>query len=386
MEVLAINPRPSVLFVDDDPSVLANVRRGLWREPLEVLTAPSATAALAILRERSIDVVVSDEKMPGMGGAELLTVVRQLHPEVCRVLLSGQADVDAALRAINEARVFRFLTKPCPPQDLASCITEALAAREQRRELERGFHDARKANQARAALLAEALPKLWIAIQPIVHAHGGALYAYEALARCDHPGIGGPMALFDLAEEQDAVVAVERVLRTRVGELLRTLPPEIPLFVNTHPRALDDDEFYDERNPLVAHAPRVVLELIERETITGDERLAARIASLRAHGFRVAIDDLGAGYNGLNAFAELSPDIVKFDMALCREVVRGGVRARLVAAVAEVCRDLGILTVAEGIETDEQARAMTDFGCDLLQGYLFGHPKRPTRELRLISG
>ena len=122
------------------------------------------------------------------------------------------------------------------------------------------------------------------------------------------------------------------------------------------------------------------------ETITGDDRLAARIASLRAHGFRVAIDDLGAGYNGLNAFAELSPDIVKFDMALCREVVRGGVRARLVAAVAEVCRDLGILTVAEGIETDEQARAMTDFGCDLLQGYLFGHPKRPTRELRLISG
>ena len=63
-----------------------------------------------------------------------------------------------------------------------------------------------------------------------------------------------------------------------------------------------------------------------------------------------------------------------------------GSKQGLVAAVAEVCRDLGILTVAEGIETERQAQVMTELGCDLLQGYYFGRPKRPTRELRLIGG
>ncbi len=386
MELLAAQIRPSVLFVDDDPGVLANLRRGLWREPLEILTASSARAALELLRQREVDVVVSDEKMPEMGGAEFLTLVRQLHPETCRVLLSGQADVDAALRAINDARVFRFLTKPCPPADLAGCIGEALAAREQRRRLEGDLDQKRRSHAAREQLLAEALPQLWIAVQPIVRASSGALFAYEALARCEHPAIDGPATLLDLAEQHGAVLAVERVIRQRIDELLRTLPPMVPLFVNMHPRTLADEEFYDARNPLVAHAPRVVLELIEREHVHDDGALAERIASLRAHGFRVAIDDLGAGYNGLNAFAQLSPDIVKFDMALCRDAVHGGVRGRLVAAVAEVCRDLGILTVAEGIETERQAQVMTELGCDLLQGYYFGRPKRPTRELRLIGG
>ncbi|MBX7081264.1 MAG: EAL domain-containing protein [Nannocystaceae bacterium] len=386
MELLAAQIRPSVLFVDDDPGVLANLRRGLWREPLEILTASSARAALELLHQREVDVVVSDEKMPEMGGAEFLTLVRQLHPETCRVLLSGQADVDAALRAINDARVFRFLTKPCPPADLAGCIGEALAAREQRRRLEGDLDEKRRSHAAREQLLAEALPQLWIAVQPIVRAQSGALFAYEALARCEHPAIDGPTRLLDLAEQHGAVLAVERVIRQRIDELLRTLPPEVPLFVNMHPRTLADEEFYDARNPLVAHASRVVLELIEREHVHDDGGLADRIATLRAHGFRVAIDDLGAGYNGLNAFAQLSPDIVKFDMALCRDAVHGGVRGRLVAAVAEVCRDLGILTVAEGIETERQAQVMTELGCDLLQGYYFGRPKRPTRELRLIGG
>lgn len=386
MELLAAQIRPSVLFVDDDPGVLANLRRGLWREPLEILTASSARAALELLHQREVDVVVSDEKMPEMGGAEFLTLVRQLHPETCRVLLSGQADVDAALRAINDARVFRFLTKPCPPADLAGCIGEALAAREQRRRLEGDLDEKRRSHAAREQLLAEALPQLWIAVQPIVRAQSGTLFAYEALARCEHPAIDGPTRLLDLAEQHGAVLAVERVIRQRIDELLRTLPPEVPLFVNMHPRTLADEEFYDARNPLVAHASRVVLELIEREHVHDDGGLADRIATLRAHGFRVAIDDLGAGYNGLNAFAQLSPDIVKFDMALCRDAVHGGVRGRLVAAVAEVCRDLGILTVAEGIETERQAQVMTELGCDLLQGYYFGRPKRPTRELRLIGG
>jgi EAL domain-containing protein (putative c-di-GMP-specific phosphodiesterase class I) len=365
--------RPRVLFVDDDASVLDNVRRSLWREPFDVFTAGSGQAALELLATQLVDVVVSDEKMPGMGGAELLTRVRELHPDVCRILLSGQADVDAALRAINEARVFRFLTKPCPPPALASCIWEALRAREERRAAEQAAARIEaRADQRR--LLSLALRRTWIVVQPIVHAQSRELYAYEALARCDHPEIAGPIQLFDLAEELDAVEEIEAVLRERVAELLRTLPDSTRLFVNTHPRALAGPEFYAPTNPLLPFADRIVLEIIEREEAGPSGELAERVAKLRARGFRIALDDLGAGYNGLNAFAEVRPDIVKFDMNLVRDMVKSATSLRLVATMIELCRDLGVMTVGEGVETEEQGELLRALACDLLQGYRFGRP------------
>lgn len=373
MTETCIERRPRVLFVDDDPSVLGNVRRSLWREPLEVLTAGSGAAALDLLAETEIDVVVSDEKMPQMGGAELLTQVRERHPDACRILLTGQADIDAAIRAINEARVFRFLTKPCPPPMLASCIWDALRAREERRAAEQAAAQI-EALADRRRLFATALHMTWIVVQPIVHAQSRDLFAYEALARCDHPEIEGPLHLFALAEELDAVHQLERVLHARVAELLRTLPETVQLFVNTHPRTLGDPEFFAAHNPLVPFAARIVLELTEREGIAQCDDLPGRLAALRARGFRIALDDLGAGYNGLNAFAEISPDVVKFDMNLVHEIERSPTSLRLLATMIELCRELGILTVGEGCETEQQCELLRGLRCDLLQGYRLGRP------------
>ncbi len=385
MQACTETKRPTVLFVDDDPSVLANLRRGLWREPLEVLTADGPGAALDLLRQREVDVVVSDEQMPYMSGSELLTVVRGLHPQVCRILLSGHADVDSALRAINDARVFRFLVKPCPPREIATCIFDALEAREHRRSLEREAGQKQRESEARTRQLSEVVPTVWLAIQPIVHASSGELFAYETLARCEHPEVRTPLALLDLAERSGAVIEVERMLRLRMAELLRTLPSDVLLFVNVHPLSLGDPEFFDTRNPLVPHADRVVLEIIERDEIPEGVPVRDRVAALREFGFRVAIDDLGAGYNGLNTLTDVVPDIVKFDMALVRGVETSPMKARLLAALIDTCTDMGILTVAEGIETSSQRDAMRALGCDLLQGYLFGQPKRPTRELRRVG-
>ncbi len=374
--------RPCVLFVDDDPSVLANLRRGLWREPLDVVTAGGPDVALAVLHDRDVDVVVSDEQMPGMPGSELLSIVRHLYPEVCRILLGGHADVEGALRAINDARVFRFLTKPCPIAEIAGCITDALAARQQRRALERSAGDLRRESAERVRLLSGVMPTVWLAIQPIVHAVSGELFAYETLARCDHREIRTPVALFELAEQADAVIAVERMLRLRMAELLRTLPSEVLMFVNIHPQSLADPEFYDDRNPLIPFASRLVLEIIERQEVPGGATTIQSLRTLRDLGFRVAIDDLGAGYNGLTTFTQVAPDIVKFDMALVRGLDASPIKVRLLSALVELCAELGIITVAEGIETTAERDVMRGLGCDLLQGYLFGQPKRPTRELR----
>jgi len=117
--------RPRVLCVDDDQSVLDGLSRTLRRRfRLEVVTDPLAALGLAGGPE-PFAVVVSDMRMPGMDGAAFLARVRVLSPNSVRILLTGHADVESAIAAINGGQIFRFLTKPCEPKDLIACLTLA---------------------------------------------------------------------------------------------------------------------------------------------------------------------------------------------------------------------------------------------------------------------
>jgi response regulator RpfG family c-di-GMP phosphodiesterase len=114
-----------ILLVDDEPFVLEGLRRQLTRE-YDVSTATGGAAALEMLAgDPPIAVILSDLRMPGMNGVELLTAARDASPDTVRMLLTGNADLDAALGAVNQGEVFRFLTKPCPPQILFPAIASA---------------------------------------------------------------------------------------------------------------------------------------------------------------------------------------------------------------------------------------------------------------------
>src|SRR5262249_10873481 len=102
-----------------------------------------------------------------------------------------------------------------------------------------------------------------------------------------------------------------------------------------------------------------------------------RIAELRRMGFRIALDDLGAGYAGLSSFAQLEPEVVKLDMSLVRDVDRAATKQKLIRSFAELCKDMGILVIAEGCEAKARRTALLEFGCDLLQGHLFARPAQP---------
>jgi CheY-like chemotaxis protein len=118
--------RFKVLCVDDEPRVLDSLRRHL-QDKYEVLTAASGAAALDVLQQhRDLAVVISDMRMPEMDGATFLRHTRVLRPSAVRVLLTGQADMAAAIKAINEGQIFRFLTKPCAPDQFLSMIAEAM--------------------------------------------------------------------------------------------------------------------------------------------------------------------------------------------------------------------------------------------------------------------
>jgi DNA-binding NtrC family response regulator len=118
--------QPVVLLLDDEPNVTAGLKRTLRSEPWNIFTAATTGGAFDILSREAVDVVVSDERMPGMSGSQFLSEVRKKYPHTIRMILSGQADLEAAVRAINEGEVYRFLLKPCNPADLRITIRQAL--------------------------------------------------------------------------------------------------------------------------------------------------------------------------------------------------------------------------------------------------------------------
>ncbi len=111
---MGVTARPRVLFVDDEPDLLAGMARNLRSEHFEVTTAPGGDAALELMRGAGpFAVIVSDLRMPGMDGATLLRITHELFPDTVRVLFTGQPDMDRAIAAVNEGAIFRFMTKPC---------------------------------------------------------------------------------------------------------------------------------------------------------------------------------------------------------------------------------------------------------------------------------
>ncbi len=368
-----------VLIVDDEEAVRRASARVLGAEGFEVVQAVDGREALGQLERGQFDVVVSDVMMPNMSGLELLRTIRQRDLELPVILLTGMPNLDAALEA-GRYGALHYLTKPVDNARLVQAVSRA----ERLRRLavtKRMAMDALGSTLPRAGDLAgleqsfdSALANLWMAYQPIVRGSDQELYGYEALMRSKEAAMPHPGAILDAAERLDRLSDVGRRVRALAPLPLPSAPESALLFVNLHSSDLADESLVDPDSPLVRWASRVVLEITERATLDGIKGLEKRVAQLREIGFRIAVDDLGAGYAGLTSFALLDPDIVKLDMTLVRGVEKAPIKARLIQSLCAVCRDLGITVVAEGIETVAERDCVMELGCHLLQGYLLAKP------------
>ena len=206
-----------------------------------------------------------------------------------------------------------------------------------------------------------------------LRAGDGTVFGYEALTRTDELSIPNPGALFEAAERLGRVHEVGGVVRDRAAAFLARVPA-LTLFVNVHAQELTDDALLSPAAALSGHARSVVLELTERSSFEHVPNLRARVSLLRRLGYRLAVDDLGAGYAGLTSFAALNPHVVKLDMSLVRSVDSEPVKQRVIASMTALCKEFGIMVVAEGIETPGERDTVVALGCDLVQGFLLGRP------------
>lgn len=224
--------------------------------------------------------------------------------------------------------------------------------------------------------------------QPIVSLGDGAIFGYEALTRGPMDSIfHTPLTLFEYAETQGALYTLDRLAREKAIEGCIGLRKEQRVFINIPAHVIHDPQFAPgstlkalERCGINPH--NVVFELTERSSIE-DFATAKRILQhYRNQGYQIAIDDAGAGYSSLQAIAELQPDFIKVDRSLIHNVHKDKMKEMILETFVSFARKMSIRIIAEGIESWEELKKLSQMGVHFGQGYLLG---RPVRELASLE-
>ncbi len=211
---------------------------------------------------------------------------------------------------------------------------------------------------------------LGIVAQPIVSLDDGNVVGYEALAR--FAGEIPTERLFEEASELGMGAELEAIALDRGLAILHYLPHGFVLHVNVSPTYLGMQDIH--RILLAARLDRVVIELTEHIPVSETGQLRRQLATYRSLGARIALDDAGAGYGGLELMYELEPDMIKIDRFLISDIDRSDTKAAVVATLVASARAKGIKVVAEGIETASEFDAASRLGIDLGQGYWIARP------------
>ncbi|MBE3033541.1 MAG: EAL domain-containing protein [Actinobacteria bacterium] len=220
--------------------------------------------------------------------------------------------------------------------------------------------------------------------QPIVSLGDYTVIGYELLARGPlQSELHRPDALFEVARAENRVPELDRLCRLTAARGSATLPAEYLRFINMEPidlfsRSRGDISVQDfiDATPQELRG-KTVMEITENSVIDDFAHMRHIVDRLRDQGFRIAIDDAGAGYSGLQTMVEIEPDFIKLDMSLTRHLDTSVVKQKLVGTLRDFCRQADIALVAEGIETQAQLDALLALGITYGQGFLFAHPGSP---------
>ncbi|MQW87239.1 GGDEF domain-containing protein [Sinorhizobium saheli] len=228
------------------------------------------------------------------------------------------------------------------------------------------------------------------AFQPIVEATTGAVFGYESLVRgFERLGFASPLELLDKAEGAGQLLALEHLINSRAVAAFATLPDfsARTLFLNFDSRLVGGEGDIVER--LVNHLKRsniapssICFELSERFDSGKMPDFSALVRQLRLAGFKLAIDDFGAGFNGLQLLCDQPVDYVKIDRHFVSGIEADPRKRHLVRHTVNMAHVLGTRVIAEGVETEAEFLVCRDLGCDLMQGYFVARPTTHLTELQ----
>ena len=217
------------------------------------------------------------------------------------------------------------------------------------------------------------------ALQPIIRLDDRSIVGYEVLARSRLFGLESPQEMFGVATQLNLQVELSTMLRWEGVQVTQKMTRPPHLFLNTHPRELADPRLGPSLEKLRENWPDQLLTLeIHESAVASGTDLAELRLQLKDLDIKLAYDDFGIGQSRLNELAEVVPDYVKFDMSLVRSIDSANAqRQQVLEALVQMVRNLGILTLAEGVETEGEDATLRQMGFELGQGFLYGRPAPP---------
>lgn len=225
--------------------------------------------------------------------------------------------------------------------------------------------------------------KIKSVFQPIISLRGGSILGHEALSRITYESpIESPEMLFSIAGEYGRLWDLELLCRTTALETAYEAmkpPYDKMLFLNVNPNIMHDENFKkgftkDFLLQFNIQPKNIIFEITERNVILDMNGFLSAIDNYRGQGYKIAIDDVGSGYSGLNLISDINPNYIKLDMKLIRNIHLDGLKYALVKGMVELSKEAQISLIAEGIESFEELETLIGLGVQYGQGYFIQRP------------
>lgn len=233
--------------------------------------------------------------------------------------------------------------------------------------------------------------KIKTVFQPILNLKTGEILGYEALSRGPADSVfKNPRALFSLARENKVLFELETVCRENALYQARNLPEQYKLFINIDPHVIYDQEFHGGvtkkyLKKVNLKQDRIVIELTENTSIGNYEGFKQALSHYRKQGYSVAIDDVGAGYSGLQTIVSISYNYIKIDRSIIEDIHNDEVKQTLIKVLIDFADKINFKIIAEGIETYQEFVKVVELGVDFGQGYFIASPENYFNEDIKIS-
>lgn len=379
--------RARVLVADDDPSVRRYLRAMIEvHDDLEIVAAAAdgeEAAHLAAMHQP--DVALVDVRMPRGGGGEAVRGIRRSSPETLILIYSAHADQETVVKMF-QAGAHGFVAKGGSGDELieavcrtlagervtsaqvASSIVDELSQRLSHDEA-RAMINRRVIDQIRQVIDDSSLEFVF---QPIADLGSSRVVGVEALSRFPVAPSRPPARWFEEAWAVGLGVDLELAALKGAIKASSRLPRGIFLAVNLSPATLSSTRLRE----ILAIAPRrrLVVEITEHAPVDDYAALREALAFVRGAGGWIAVDDVGAGYSSLQHILEISPDAIKLDLGLTRDIHLDSGRRSLASAFTRFASDMGVMIMAEGIETAEELAALRKLGIEYGQGFFLARP------------
>jgi EAL domain-containing protein (putative c-di-GMP-specific phosphodiesterase class I) len=352
----------------------------------QVSTAADGHAALAILTSPGavIDIIISDLDMPGMDGLEFMRHVGEAHIPVAIILASALESVlldsvETMTRAYG-VKILGVIQKPITPEKLAALMKLYLPVQENPNLIQRDAPSFTIEEIVQGIKNDEFEPFF----QPKVELATGLIKGAEALARWRHPqmGIVAPYAFVGPLERHSRIDELTWLILCKSVEFCYEWRAksglDVSVSINISAKSLADVNFADRVIELVkcrnVDCRNIILEVTESAATTDIGHLLENLSRLRMKGFGLSIDDYGTGYSSLQQLARVAFTEIKLDQSFIRSAATQQAARIILKSSIDMAKKLGVVTVAEGIETEQDWDLLLELGCDMAQGYLIAKP------------